>query len=407
MLEKAYHHLIASLNPEKLTINFFKKNALKHDLFDVLAIGKASIPMAGGFSQIYPVSRGLIVSPYMASVPENFELCLSSHPDIGERSLFCAKKVVNFLKESNNKMIVLLSGGGSALIEIPLDFLTIDEVRCVNRLLLRSGIPIEEVNFMRIHLSRIKGGGLSKFISGPSECFVLCDVLNNRIDRVSSAPFYRIERDYNVFFDKADRFGLWNCIPRSKRGFFETGCSIEGVSIPHTIMASNRDCVDFFSDFFMSDGLFFKKEYDFVFKDVEVEAEKMFNIAKELNCGQGFVAGGEAVVNVKGNGIGGRTTELGLRFIKRFVIRKFEMDMEFLFATTDGVDGNSGCAGVYVSRDTFRRICRNESVDSIDSYLLNSNSASFFKKYDCLITTGPTYNNLLDVYAFFVFQKPC
>ncbi len=401
MLEKAYFELLRKITPENLLIDFFKGKKLKS--FDnVVAIGKAAIPMINAFYKLSGFEKGLVISPFDGEIPENTELCLSTHPDITKKSIACGDKIVDFLKKSKGKTAILLSGGGSALIEKPLDFLTLENIAKASDYLVKSSLPIEEINFFRIHLSKIKGGGLLRFIKGDVECFVLCDVLNNRIDRVSSAPFFPVKRDFEQFVKKADSIDLWTVIGREKRQFFrEIKFSIPEKHIPHSIVAGNSTAVDIFSSLLEIKGLSCLKLYDVVKDEVEKESEKIFKIVEDLIESErdAVVAGGEATVKVKGRGKGGRTLEMGLRLIKRFLEKNKIPEIEFLFATTDGIDGNSDSAGIFVDYQVLKKILSNETLKTIDVYLKESNSKEFFEKYNCLIKTGYTGTNLLDVYA--------
>ena len=403
MLEKLYFSLLDKISPENLVKNHLEKNNVKFKE-NVIAIGKAALPMISSFYSFAGYKKGLAVSPFKGNVPENTELCVSTHPNISEKSIFCGKKVIEFFKSADKGITILLSGGGSALVEYPLNFLTLNEIRCVNDLMLKSGAPIEDINFVRIHLSALKGGGLLNFIPGDGECLVLCDVLGNRVDRVSSAPFYRVDRDFEKFAEYVKLFGLDKCLSREKIFLLKkTKFPFKRDSIPHRIIADNSYVVSVFK------AMLEKKGFecfipDFEFKDLaEVEAEKLFSLFKETEKNgkyKAFVGGGEVVVKVKGMGKGGRTLEFCLRFLRTFVEKKIFPSVEILFATTDGMDGNSNAAGVFVSRETLKNILKNESLSSIDSYLAESNSASFFEKYNALIKTGYTGNNLLDIYSF-------
>ncbi len=171
--------------------------------------------------------------------------------------------------------------------------------------------------------------------------------------------------------------------------------------MPHFVIADNSYVVDLFSSFLEKDGLKCLKYYDFIKEDVEKEGKKLVNLTgKLLNTSKNaIICGGEATVKVKGKGKGGRTIELGLRLIKGFLEKGIIPQIEFLFATTDGKDGNSDCAGVYVNFENLQKIFNNETVQKIDTYLKENNSKAFFEKYNCLIHTGYTGTNLLDVYS--------
>ncbi len=403
MLKETYFKLLKNISPENLVANFFKKNSFKY-FENAVAIGKAAIPMINSFNSINNFKKGLAVSPFGGDVPQNTELCISTHPQITEKSVKCADKVIGFLQESEGNTAILLSGGGSALIEKPLDFLSLDEITRINDFLVKSGLPIEEINFFRIHLSGIKGGGLLNYLKGDAICFVLCDVLRDRIDRVSSAPFLAVERNYNLFLDKADKVGLWEVLPYEKREYFKRFVfKSSNKKVSHFIVGSNNTTVDMFFSILEKKGFKGLKLYNFVEKEVEEESGRFFCLIEDfLEKQEDFlVAGGEATVNVRGKGEGGRTLELGLRLIRRFIEHSFLPPVEFLFATTDGLDGNSGCAGIFVSYDVLKEIVKNETVLSIESYLEDSNSKSFFEKYGCLIKTGYTGTNLLDIYSVF------
>ncbi|BBB31835.1 hydroxypyruvate reductase [Thermotomaculum hydrothermale] len=401
MLKDIYLKLIEKINPEKLLTNYFarKKQTLPYKY--VVAIGKAAIPMVKGFSQLFSFKKGFVVSPYDGDIPSNCELFVSTHPEISEESFKAANKLINFLENSKGNTAILLSGGGSALIEKPLDFLSLKQVSDASNFLVKSGLPIEDINFFRIHLSQIKGGGLLNFLKSNAECFILCDVLGKRIDRVSSAPFLKVKRDFKTFVEKAEKIGLFSVLGNLREEFLNTNFKVNDFNIPHSIVADNSTVVDIFSSQLEANGLKPEKYYDFIQKDVETESKRLFSLLKEFGNNEKtvIVAGGEATVKVRGRGKGGRTLELGLRFIKRMIEDKEFLPVDFLFATTDGIDGNSDSAGVFVDSRTLKTIFENETLFSIDAYLLENNSKAFFEKYNCLLKTGYTGTNLLDIYS--------
>ncbi len=401
MLRKAYFELLEKINPRILLIEFLKNEKIE-DFLNAVAIGKAAIPMINSLYDFDGFEKGFAISPCEGDVPPNTELCLSTHPDITEKSFKCSNKLIDFLRQTEGRTAILLSGGGSALIEKPLDFLTLDEISKSSDFLIKSGLPIEEINFFRIHLSKIKGGGLLNYLKTPAKCFVLCDVLGKRIDRVSSAPFLYVKRDYSLFVEKADKIGLWQYIPREKRQLFlNPDFKIKENRVLHSVIADNTTVVDLFSSFLEKEGFECLKYYDFIKEDVEKEARKLVNFTFELldKKNDAIICGGEATVKVKGKGKGGRTLELGLRLIRSFLEKGIIPQIEFLFATTDGKDGNSDCAGVYVNFENLQKIFNKETVKTIDTFLKGNDSKAFFEQYGCLLNIGYTGTNLLDVYA--------
>ncbi len=408
MLERIYFKVLKDISPEKLVVNALKKRGRDFSGWNVVSLGKAAVPMLEGFAGLYNFNFAFVIAPegadsFSIEMGKNVRLIYSTHPEISSKSKLAAEELIAFLKGSISDTVFLISGGGSALMELPLDFLTLEEVIETSRYLVESGIPIEDINFARIHLSKIKGGGLLNHLNGNGEAFVICDVLGDRIDRVSSAPLYPVERDYRDFVNFADKIDLWQFIPFSKRKRFLT-CDfrVEGKKIPHHIAASNSLVVSLFGDYLAESGKTVLTFKDFIRSEVETEADKIFDMfKKELVNGktQALVFGGEATVKVKGKGKGGRTLELCLRFLKRLYCLNVLPEIEIISATTDGIDGNSGCAGVYLPFDKIKKIMVYENPETMDYYLENSDSFAFFEKYESLIKTGYTGNNLLDVFA--------
>jgi glycerate 2-kinase len=319
-------------------------------------------------------------------------LVRSSHPVPNVKSVVAAKKIIEFLKfmEATDLVVFLISGGASSLVSLP-DGISLQDKQLVTRLLLRSGANIREINCVRAHLSKIKGGRLVGSLRCKAVSLVMSDVVGDDLSVIASGMTYC---DKSTFCDAKKvliKYRLKNLVPKSvwQRIILGTNGMIPETpkkpKIQNYIIQNNKNCVDLMKTHAQKLGFVTKAIYS-IKGNVEDAASK---ISKHVPNSQNFclVFGGETTVVVKGKGRGGRNQELVLNLLKKLKDRGKKITM--VSVGTDGMDGNTRVAGAIA-----------DSVmpsEPIDKYLNENDSYHYFKKYGGLVFTGSTHTNLMDI----------
>jgi len=395
--------LIAA-QPKNFLKEFVKKNYIqlgKNRIFlsnyrkiFVVAYGKAADSMAEYVSKRIDVSQGLIVIPKNTKLlfhSKKFKTFYSGHPLPDKESVRAGKAVLELINNCSKQdfVLFLVSGGGSSLLALP-DKITLTEKKRVTKLLLECGAIIDEFNCVRKHLSLIKGGKLVQNMNCHGCALVMSDVVSNDLSVISSGCTYYDNTTLSDAFDIIKKYSLEAKIPKkivthlkhgTKRRKYQSQARIQ-----NKIIATNQNCLNAMAVKSRMLG-FTTKIYSSVKDDVSISAKKIVkNIPKRKNsC---LIFGGEPTVKVMGSGKGGRNQELVLQILK--LTHNFNDNLLISSVATDGIDGNTTYSGGLIENHS-------SNVEKISSYLKNSDSNSFFKKYGDLIRTGPTHTNLIDV----------
>lgn len=367
----------------------------------LLAIGKASIRMTQAAARILGprLSHGLVVTPVASSddLPETVTVIQGGHPLPTEGSLTAgvlAQKLLSDL-EPRDVVLALISGGGSALLEIPRPGISLEDLRQVTLSLLRSGAPIEEINLVRKAMSLSKAGGLAR-LADPAQviAFIMSDVVGNRLEAVASGPtvFESIEPPAAIEILRAYR--LWDGLPNPVCQAFDRSTSSYSPAREPTniLIGSNHMLVEAaveravelgFDPVSVSDNLTGEAR-----KVGETIAEEMLTLVPGV-C---LIQGGETTVTIRGDGKGGRNQELALAAAMRLAGAG---NAALLSAASDGVDGPTDAAGAWVDGSTISR-ARAAGLNASE-YLDQNNSYPFFDNLGSLIRTGPTGTNVNDL----------
>lgn len=339
----------------------------------VIAIGKAAPAMCWGVLDAVGRVDGLCVTNHDAIVPDGVELLVGDHPVPGEASLHAGLRALEVAPAAG---LALLSGGGSALCEVPSVGLDLDLVAEVNRRMLDAGTSIEETNLVRSHISRIKGGGL-----GALPTLILSDVGRAGPEVVSSGPTIVTEHD-----------------PQRVIGILKTvGVAVDRALEEVVRRVAPADRSDQRIEV-IGDGKVAARAIA-----AAASSETTATVAADwvsgpyLNALEGLiidappgvtVAAGEPSVPVVTGGVGGRNTHTALAAARMIA----GTEIWFAALATDGDDGNSSSAGAIVSGTTIDRGgIADEALDAFDS-------ATYLKRTGDLIETGPTGTNVADVW---------
>jgi glycerate 2-kinase len=378
-----------------------------------VAIGKASVAMACGLTELLSPdfrAEGVVVTPSLAkSVPSGFRAIVAGHPVPNEGSFAAGRAILDMLATADERTLVffLLSGGGSALVEQPLNpAVSLRDMQALNRLLVTCGASIDEINAVRKHFSAVKGGRLAVAASAAMKITLgVTDVPDGRESALASGPTLP---DPTTIADACiviERYGLLPKLPASIRARFERPETIPetpkagDAAFRHSIfqLLLGRDDL-FHPAHRAAEAAGFVTLCDNTTDDWPVERAADFLLAQlaELKRGNpgrpaAVIADGEVSSPVTGDGVGGRNLAFVLHCVEKIAGQRVVV----LSAGTDGIDGSSPAAGAVADGETSVR-ARALGVDPHD-YFRRSDSYSFFKKLGDAIETGPTGNNLRDL----------
>jgi len=390
---------------------------IKGDIY-LLSVGKASFPMTEGALEILVdlVKKGYVVVPYgyEGKLTGNIEILYSSHPIPDKNGERAAKTILNFVEslKEDDILVFLLSGGGSALLPLPKEEITLEDKIETTKLLLSCSARIQEINAVRKHLSKIKGGQLAEKCKGTIITLVVSDVLGNPLDSIASGPTVPDPTTYQDVFTILKKYDLWEKVPERVRELVKKGILGE---IPETpkfinerhfteVILSNRSCIERAIERARELGFNTLFLTGFLEGEAREVAKVIAGIVKEIKFSQNpisppcaFLFGGETTVTLKGDGLGGRNQELALSFA--IEIQGIDGVVLVSFAT-DGRDGPTDSAGAFADGNTVER-AEELGMDPV-SYLLNNDSYHFFEKINSLIKTGPTHTNVNDMVVVLV-----
>jgi len=391
----------------------------------VVGMGKASGAMAAAVEEAWGdrIDTGVVaVKDGYGAPTRRVRLLEAGHPVPDGRGAAAASAILDLVAEAGREdfVLVLVSGGGSALAPAPAPPVTLEDKQAITRLLLAAGATIGQINAVRKHCSRLKGGQLAR-AAAPARvhALVLSDVIGDPLDVVGSGPTVP---DASTFADALavlDRFGLRAAAPatvvdRLRRGaqgqapetpkpgdplFERVGVDVIGNNALVVEAAAARARVLGFTPHVLTRAL--EGEARAVALDLVARA-------RAAQSGRGpaappacLIAGGEVTVTVRGRGTGGRCQELGLA--AAIALAGVE-GLVLLAAGTDGTDGPTAAAGAIVDGGTVAR-ARARGVDPASRLDDNDSHAALAAAGD-LVATGPTNTNLLDLYLVLVAGPP-
>ena len=381
---------------------FFERS--NYQTIYLLAFGKASVPMARAVCDTLQIKKGVVITNEINNKVhcKNVETLVADHPIPTERNIEatnCALSMINQCR-SSDLLIVLISGGGSALFCKPRVSLT--DIQRLTDLLLRSGADIKEINTIRKHLSYVKGGQLAKLAKCDIFTYIVSDVVGDPLEFIASGPTVPDSTTYNDAKDVLKKYDLWENTPQSIQNVILKGINGELPETPkpgdstfdrvsNTIIANNSkacEAVKSKAEEFGYKSTILSTELTGEARDV---GKTLIKYVKNLKSGTVLVAGGETTVKVKGSGKGGRNQEMVLSSVNYIA----DTDIVFSSLATDGIDGNSDAAGAIADRYTKERAEKKNM--KADAYLENNDSYHFFKKLNDLLMTGYTGTNVMDV----------
>jgi glycerate-2-kinase len=366
--------------------------------------GKASIPMAKGVCECLEPEEGIVIT---TENPEYFsqkvKVMQGTHPVPNEKNVRGADEVIKVAGEVSEKdiLIVLISGGGSALLSKPK--IPLEDLRMTTSLLLKSGCSITEINTVRKHLSWVAGGQLAKFSRGTIISLIISDVIGDSLDSIASGPTHPDSTTYGDAKEVLNKYKLWNEVPDSVRRILDDG--VEG-KIPETpkkedwdwkrihnyIIANNQLACSEGAKRANSLGYVTLWIPSAICGEAKEVGKKLISRVEAFDSGKiALISGGEPTVIVKGNGIGGRNQELVLGAVEYLSGKSIVLAS----VSTDGIDGISNAAGAIADGFTAKRA--KQLNLNYEEFLERNDSYNFFKALDDLIISGPTHTNVMDI----------
>ena len=395
--ERAIDTAISAVLPEKAVARALGGKSFPRRLF-LVAVGKAARRMAAAALDVLdaPVADGVVISKYghLGEPLPPLRFFEAGHPVPDENSLRAAEAALALTKDlrEDDTVLFLLSGGGSALFEKPL--IPLEELRDLTRQLLACGADVVEINTIRKRLSAVKGGKFAVHCAPARiEAVILSDVLGDPPDMIASGPVspdsatcgdaLRIAEKYALRLSGEARRCLHTETPKS---LSNVSAQIVG-SVRQLARAAGEACRAMgYEPLLLTDQL-----------DCEArEAGRFLSAILRAHAKDGkklaFLAGGETVVRLTGNGLGGRNQELalaaceGIRGMKNAAV---------VSVGSDGTDGPTDAAGGYVDGESFDAL--KAAGFDLSAVLKNNDAYHALAAVDGLIVTGPTGTNVNDI----------
>lgn len=371
-----------------------------------VAIGKAASEMAHGVVDALGggLSRGIILTKdgHATTPPTDWVVYEASHPVPDERGVAATFEILREMESLDrcDLAIVLVSGGGSALLEAPRDGVSLQDIQETTRLLLNAGAPIHHLNAVRSELSLVKGGGLRRAV-GDADCLslILSDVLGNDPSVIASGPTIDQSPNPRAALDLLSAYDLDDRAPGTVLNLLRAGSDYQAQPDVRRdaflIVGDNDTFIEAIAREAAKDEL---REV-ICLRLAEGEARALAirfidTIEAQSATFDVAIGGGEATVTVRGDGSGGRNTEFSLAV----AIALHERGLDWVVASlaSDGQDGSIDAAGAIVDRETVDRGFR-QGLDA-QWYLANNNSGGYFEQLGALVKPGPTGTNVNDVY---------
>lgn len=388
----------------------------------VVGGGKAGASMARAVEDILGarVSGGAINVKYgYTAALERITIYEAGHPVPDQAGVRGTQAMVELLQDATQDDLVLclISGGGSALMTLPVAGVSLQDVQDMTNTLLRSGAPIQAINTLRKHLSQIKGGQLARLAQPATVVsLILSDVVGSPLDVIASGPTVPDSTTFADVRDVLDRYGSNATIPVSIQTHLARGLKgdipdtpkagdLALASVQNVVVADNARAAEAALDRAKELGFNTLLLSTFVEGEAREVAHVVAALAKEIatsgrpvSVPACLIMGGETTVTIRGEGKGGRNQELALAAALRI-----EGMQHVIIASlaTDGTDGPTDAAGGLVDGST---VARGRAVGLSAQRALDANDAyPFLERVGDLMMTGPTNTNVNDLIAVFVF----
>lgn len=415
-----------ALDDEILHVGQQEYDIQSFDKVHVIGFGKAVLAMASGITEVLGdrIAGGYLITKHFdvemqALLPDTITITKGNHPIPDVDTFKSSAGLVEYVEsiKKNDLVIVLISGGGSALCSAPISGVKPKEIQEMTQQLLACGAEIQEMNAIRKHLDQIKGGGLAELLYPATvTTLILSDVIGSPLDVIASGPTVPDTATFDTVSDIFDRYGLWNTAPTSICQNINTG--LKGV-ISDTPKAG-ADCFTGVQNVLVADNVLACQTAVDVAKQNQLNAYLMTTSlnGEAREAGRVLVSlmeqirhhntpfqtpvclvfGGETTVTLQGTGLGGRNQELALGALRELAGLE---DVLLVTLATDGEDGPTDAAGAWVSGESL--VKANQMGLSVAEAMNNNDAYRFFTALNQIVHTGPSGTNVNDVTLCFVF----
>jgi hydroxypyruvate reductase len=440
-LQSIFEAGLKSVDPNEIILN---KVAVKEDILSISHDGEAHTFDLAKFKNIYIVGAGkatarmalamegllgdritggVISVKYGHSEKLNhIKVIEAAHPVPDENSCRAAAEIHTLCRELTRDTLVicLISGGGSALLSMPVKEISDRDKRDVTEMLLACGADICEINCIRKHLSSIKGGRLIQALSpAVSVNLILSDVIGDRLDSIASGLTSHDDTSFKDAVDILEKYALEDKVPAKVWAYLTKGCTDDSLETPKkgsAIFARNHNFIIGSNIVAVREAAAKAREMQLntvvlssqIQGEAKVTAVNYAGICMDIKRSEllaqrpaCIIAGGETTVTIKGTGKGGRNQEMALAFLKYLAENKSDMEgVYFLSAATDGNDGPTDAAGGFACLELLDPAP--EAQSEINDCLKNNDSYHYLKDKGLLYVTGPTNTNVCDLQIMIV-----
>ena len=411
LLLGSFHAALAAADPLQIVPQHLPKPPKGRTL--VVGAGKAAAAMALAVEQNWPAKApidGLVITRYQHGLLTNrVTVVEAGHPVPDESGEKAAQEILRRMKSltPDDLLLALVSGGGSALLTLPAEGITMADIKNVTKQLLMSGAPIQEMNKVRKHLSAIQGGRLAAASRAPVLALVISDVTGDDPTHVASGPCAPDPSTYQDALDVLKRYEVK--APKAVAEHLARGAKGEIPETPkpgskifkrteNRVIATAQQSLQAAARFFMGHDIHPAILGDSVTGEAREVAKVYGALAREIKQHGlpyqppvALISGGETTVTVRGKGRGGRNCEYLLALA---VDLDGAQGIHALACDTDGIDGTEDNAGAVLAPDSLKRAAKRK-LDAA-KLLDNNDGYGFFEPLGDLVVTGPTRTNVND-----------
>ncbi|MDY6872363.1 MAG: DUF4147 domain-containing protein [Chloroflexota bacterium] len=394
----------------------------KIDRLSLIGFGKAAVPMAKAVVDSLGdlLSLAIVVTKdakFKAAqgYGDMLEVLLAGHPVPTKDSVDSTQAILDQLPAFTERdlVLVVISGGGSALFTSPMAGISLGDMQQLTESLLRSGADIQEINTLRKHLDQVKGGRLAAWLSPAKvHTMILSDVIGDRLDMIASGPTVPDPTTFEDAWKVITKYNLVDNLPSTIQDFLLAGKAgeqaetlkqpqFEEMQVENNLIATNlkaalaaRKKADEwgYNSLVLSNHLtgLTPSVTTFISGIIQTEIEADLP-AKKPAC---LIFGGETTVKVVGDGKGGRNQDLALQMVRKLAV--YQEKVLFISLATDGEDGPTDAAGA-ASDALVLRYGTSEMGMEIDTYISTNNSYQYFDRVGGLIRIGATGTNVNDL----------
>lgn len=409
--KNAIHNSVKLVNNEIKFINGSSFLLSNINRIFVIGGGKATAKMAEGLEEIL----GRYIYAGQINVPENsvkqklnlktIQYNIAGHPLVTNGTISGTKKILDLIEglSATDLVICLISGGGSALLEMPVEGITLEDLSELFHIMTESGATIHELNTVRKHISKIKGGKLAQIIQ-PAKIIslIISDVIGDTLDTIASGPTAPDLTTWFVTEQIINKYDIMDNLPLSIQHVVKQGLIKEVnetlkpdnstfANVENIIIASNARSCNLMKEYAIQN----KFSSSIISTNISGEARDIGREFAEKTKGMKentvLLAGGETTVTIQGKGLGGRNQELALAASQVIAGTK---GIVIASIGSDGIDGPTEAAGAMV--DGYTVSSGSKKKLEIKDFLENNDSFNYLKETNNLIITGSTGTNVMD-----------